>query len=255
MKPMKRSLAPTLTVLVMLSLWELYVRLAHVPHYILPAPSAVAQAVWQYREQLFITHLPVTVAETLLGFVLSVVLGAALGAGMHLWRPVEQALYPLVVASQTIPVIAISPVFLWWFGYTLSQKVAVVVLFGFFPVAVGAIDGLRSADPDLRDLLRSMGATRGRILRMVEIPAALPHFLAGVKVAAAVSVVGATIGEWLGGESGLGIFGRRMTSSLKTPALFASVVLLSLLGIALFLAVRWAEARLLRWRPTGQGNR
>jgi putative hydroxymethylpyrimidine transport system permease protein len=246
---MKRNLAPTITVLILFAVWELYTQIAAVPKYILPAPSMVVQALWDYREQLFLVHLPTTLLETLLGFGLSVALGVGIGVAMHLWRPVEKAIYPLVVASQTIPVIAISPVFLWWFGYSLSQKIAVVVLFSFFPVAVGVIDGLRSADPDLLDLLRSMGASRSRILRMVEIPAALPHFFAGTKVAAAVAVIGATIGEWLGGETGLGIFGRRMTSSLKTPALFASVVLLSLLGIALFLAVRWLERRCLRWRP------
>lgn len=252
---MRRNLAPTLTLVSLVGLWELYCRLAKIPRYILPAPSDVLQAIWEYRDLLFATHLPVTLAEVLIGFVLSVLLGAALGVAMHLWRPVERALYPLVVASQTIPIIAIAPVFLWWFGYSLTQKVAVVVLMSFFPVAVGTFDGLRSADPELIGLLHSLGASRRRILQMVEIPSSLPLFLAGVKVAAAVSVIGATIGEWLGGESGLGIFGRRMTTSLKTPALFASVVVLSLLGIVLFVAVGWVERRLLRWRPKSHTDR
>lgn len=245
----KRLLAPGLTLLGLGATWELYARLAAVPHYILPAPTVIAAAIWEYRELLFLTHLPVTLLEVLTGFALSLLLGAGLGTAMHLWPPVARALYPLVVASQTIPLIAISPVFLWWFGYTLAQKVAVVVLISFFPVAVGTYDGLRSADPEQLDLLRSMGAGRWQILRLVQIPSALPHFFAGVKVAAAVSVIGATIGEWLGGDAGLGIFGRRMASSLKTPALFASVVILSLLGIALFLAVGWVERRLIHWRP------
>lgn len=246
---MRTYLAPALTLLSFALIWELYARLAAVPHYILPAPTVIGGAIWEYRELLFLTHLPVTLLEVLIGFGLSLLLGAALGTAMHLWAPVARALYPLVVASQTIPLIAISPVFLWWFGYTLAQKVAVVVLFSFFPVAVGTYDGLRGAEPEQLDLLRSMGAGRWQLLRLVQIPSALPHFLAGVKVAATVSVIGATIGEWLGGDAGLGIFGRRMTSSLKTPALFASVVILSLIGIALFLTVSWVERRLLHWRP------
>jgi putative hydroxymethylpyrimidine transport system permease protein len=245
---MKRNVAPALTILALFGLWQLYTVLFHVPAYILPSPVDTARALWEYRDLLFLHHLPITALEVIVGFGLSVVLGTALGVVMHVWRPIAQALYPLVIASQTVPVIAISPIFLWWFGYSLSQKVAVILLFTFFPVAVATFDGLRTADPDLIDLMRSMGAPRWRILRMVELPSALPLFFSGVKMAAAVSVVGATIGEWLGGEAGLGVFGRRMNNNWKAPGLFASVVLLSLLGIILFLSMSWVERRVLRYR-------
>lgn len=228
--------------------WEAACRGLQIPPYILPAPTRVAVALWQWREPLLLQHLPVTLTETLLGLLLSVVLGVLCAGVMHLSPPVSRALYPLIVASQTIPIIALSPVFLFWFGYSLSQKVAVVVLVAFFPVAMATRDGLRAADPDLLEWLRAAGASRWRRLTLAEIPAALPGFFSGLKMAASVSVIGAVLGEWLGGEAGLAIFGRRAASNLKSPELFASVVLLALLGIALFLAAAGLERLIIQRR-------
>lgn len=228
--------------------WELGCHFFGVPGFILPAPSRVLQALWAWRAALLTLHLPVTAGEALLGLLLSVVLGVGLAVAMHLVPALHRALYPLIVASQTIPVIAISPVFLFWFGYSLGQKVAVVVLITFFPIAIGTADGLRSTDPDLLDWLRTAGASRWRILRMAEAPSALPAFFTSLRVAAPVSVIGAVIGEWLGGQAGLGVFGRRAASSLKSADLFASVLLLALFGIALVLLVVWAERRLMPHR-------
>jgi putative hydroxymethylpyrimidine transport system permease protein len=253
-RSLRRSFSALLSTLALFGLWEGYVRLSGTPPQILPAPSAVLKAVWTYRDLLFRVHLPVTLQEVLIGFALSFILGALLGLAIYLWRPLELTLYPLIVASQTVPTIAISPVFLWWFGYTLQQKVAVVVLITFFPIAIGLYDGLKAADRDQIELLRSMGASRWQILRLAEWPAALPSLLTATKLAGAAAVVGATIGEWLGGEAGLGYFGRRMNTQWKVDALFASVLLLSLLGIALVLLVTWLERRLLRWRPESDSN-
>jgi putative hydroxymethylpyrimidine transport system permease protein len=227
--------------LFLLAAWEAACRLLHLPAYILPAPSRVAAALWQWRGPLLTQHLPVTLEEAVLGLLISVVLGAVLGVAMHFSRPVGRALYPLIVASQTIPVIAISPLFLFWFGYTLPQKVAMVVLVAFFPVAMATRDGLQSADPDLLEWMRAAGATRWRMLTMVEAPAALPGFFSGLKMAASVSVIGAVLGEWLGGSAGLGIFGRRAANQLKAADLFASVVLLAMMGISLFLLAALLE--------------
>jgi putative hydroxymethylpyrimidine transport system permease protein len=232
----------------LLLIWEGACRWLGVPAFILPAPSRIAQALWAWRGPLLTEHLPVTAAETLLGLGISILLGVGLAVGMHLFPPLYRALYPLVVASQTIPVIAVSPVFLFWFGYSLSQKVAVVVLITFFPIAIGTFDGLRSADPDLLDWLRTAGASRWRVLQMAEAPSALPAFFTSLRVAAPVSVIGAVIGEWLGGQSGLGVFGRRAASTLKSAELFASVVVLALFGILLVLLVGWMERALLSYR-------
>jgi putative hydroxymethylpyrimidine transport system permease protein len=245
---MRKSTAALLSGLCFLLLWEGYVRLAGVSNKILPPPSAALQALWELRAPLFGVHLPTTLLEVLIGFGASLLLGILLGLAIHRWRFLELALYPLIVASQTVPTIAISPVFLWWFGYSLSQKVAVIVLITFFPIAIGLYDGLKSADRDQIELLQAMGASRWQILRLVEWPAALPSLLTATKLAAAAAVVGATIGEWLGGEAGLGYFGRRMNTQWRVDALFASVLLLSLLGIGGVLLVGALERRLLRWR-------
>lgn len=234
--------------LALLLLWEAGCRWLRVPNFILPVPTRIAQALWAWREVLLTEHLPVTAIEALLGLAISIVLGVALAVTMHLWPPLHRTLYPLIVASQTVPVIAISPVFLFWFGYSLGQKVAVVVLITFFSIAIGTFDGLRSADPDLLDWLRTAGASRWRRLWMAEAPSALPAFFTSLRVAAPVSVIGAVIGEWLGGQAGLGVFGRRAASTLKSAELFASVVLLALFGITLVLLVVWAERRLMPYR-------
>lgn len=228
--------------------WELLCRLGGIPAFILPAPSQIALAFWTWREALLLEHLPITLAETLVGLIISIVLGGAMAAAMHLSPVVNRVVYPVIVASQTIPVIALSPLFLFWFGYSFTQKVAVVVLITFFPVAVNTADGLRSADGDLLAWMHASGADRWRILRMVEAPSALPHFFTGLKQAATISVIGAVIGEWLGGQAGLGIFGRRASSSLKTPELFASVIILAIMGVLLFILVAWGERRLMAHR-------
>lgn len=232
----------------LIGFWEAYTRLMSVPVFILPAPSRILQALWEWREPLLLEHLPVTLTEVLIGLGISVVSGVAIGAAMHLSPLVNRALYPLVIASQTIPTIAISPVFMFWFGYSLSQKVAVVWLITFFPMAVGVYDGLRSTDPDLLSWMRAAGAGRWRILRMAELPSALPAFFTSLKIAATYSVVGAVLGEWLGGQAGLGVYGRRAGSSLKAPELWASVLVLTLLGVTLFLLAAWVERRFTRYR-------
>lgn len=247
---MLRRYGPAATLLILGGIgWDLAVRYLRIPTYILPAPGQIAAALWRWRQPLLRQHLPVTLLEVLIGLGLSVCLGVALALAMHLVPLIHRAVYPIIIASQTIPIIAISPLFLFWFGYTLSQKVAVVVLITFFPVVVATVDGLGSADPDLLAWLRAAGASRWRILRMAEAPAALPAFFTGLKVAATFSVIGAVIGEWLGGQAGLGVFGRRAGSALKSPDLFASVVLLALLGVLLFLLMAWVERRFTAHRP------
>lgn len=241
---MLRRYGASLLLLMALALfWEGACRLLSIPAYILPAPSRALLALWQWRGPLLTEHLPVTATEVLIGLSLSLLLGLASALAMHLSPIVSRTLYPLLVASQTIPVIAISPVFLFWFGYSLTQKVAVVMLITFFPIAVNTYDGLRSSDSELLNWMRAAGASRWRILRLVEIPSALPAFFTGMKVAATVSVIGAVIGEWLGGQAGLGVFGRRAAAGLKSPELFASVFLLAMLGIALFALTAWVERR------------
>ncbi|WP_339258946.1 ABC transporter permease [Paenibacillus sp. FSL R5-0713] len=229
--------------LLLLVFWEWIVRMGWVPSFIIPAPTAIANSLYEHRHLLLATHLPATLMEVVVGFGLSIGAGIALATGMHMNRSIEKALYPFIVISQTIPLIALSPVFILWFGYTLWSKVAVVFLIAFFPIVVSTYDGLRQGDPEQRELLLTMGASTWDIFRKLQVPLALPAFFSGLKMSVVYCVVGATIGEWLGGSKGLGYFSRRMSSNMNTDAMFAAIVLLSLLGIVLFVLIAWLEKR------------
>ncbi|MEK3904257.1 ABC transporter permease [Paenibacillus sp. FSL R7-0179] len=237
-----------LLALLTLAVWETVARLGLVPPFILPAPSAICKALLEERRLLFGVHLPATLLEVLTGFALSVICGSLLGTAMHLFSPLAKALYPLLIISQTVPLIALSPLFIMWFGYTLWSKVAVVFLTAFFPVVIGTYDGLSKNTDAYRELLLTYGANRWQILRKVGVPLALPSFFSGLKLSAVYCVIGATIGEWLGGSEGLGYFSRRMAGNLQTAKMFAAVVLLSILGILLFLAVAALEKFILKKR-------
>ncbi|QHT63636.1 ABC transporter permease [Paenibacillus lycopersici] len=239
-----------LLLLAVLGGWECSVRLGWVPFFILPAPTSVAHALGEDASLLFGRHLAATVSESALGFLLSVCVGTLLAVLMHMYRTLNKALYPFVIVSQTVPLIALSPVFIMWFGYTIWSKVAVVFLTAFFPIVVSTYDGLGKGDAGYRELLQTMGASRWAIFRKVQVPLALPSFFSGLKLSVVYSVVGATIGEWLGGSEGLGYFSRRMSSSLKTDAMFASVFLLSALGVVFFLIIAFIEHLTLRKRRT-----
>jgi putative hydroxymethylpyrimidine transport system permease protein len=234
MKQLHRGFWFCLSVLLLLIGWEALCRLMAIPPFILPPPSAVLVSLWELREQLLGLHLWVTLKEVAIGLGASVVFGVLLALAMMWSRTVERLMYPYVVVSQTIPIIALSPVFILWFGYELSGKIAVTILFTFFPIVVSTFDGLRAADREMVDLMRTMGATRWQIFAKLQLPASLPSFFSGLKVAATYSVAGATIGEWLGASEGLGYFGRRASGNFQAPALFASVLLLSALGMLLF---------------------
>ncbi|OBZ14470.1 ABC transporter permease [Bacillus sp. FJAT-27264] len=230
-----------LLLLFILGLWEMLARTGFLPPFILPGPLSIGTALYENRKILFGLHLPATLQEVLIGYALSVTCGTLLGLGMHTWRPLEKALYPFIIISQTIPLIALSPVFIMWFGYTLWSKVAVVFLTAFFPVVVGTYDGLQQKSPAYEDLLRTMGANTRQILLKTRIPLALPSFFSGLKLSMVYCVIGATIGEWLGGSKGLGYFSRRMAGNLQSKEMFAAVVLLSAMGVGLFLIITMIE--------------
>jgi len=239
-----RSVWFGISIALFLIVWEAVCRLLHVPPFILPPPSAVVVSLWDLRAVLLGLHLWVTLKEVLLGLGVSILFGILLAFAMNMSRLVERLVYPYIVISQTIPIIALSPVFILWFGYDLTGKIAITILFTFFPIVVNTYDGLRSTDPEMLQLLRTMGANRWQIFSKLQLPSSLPHFFSGLKVAATYSVAGATIGEWLGSSEGLGYFGRRASGNFQAPALFASVLLLSVLGMLLFWLVGQVEKRL-----------
>jgi len=230
-----------------LAAWEAAVALTATPAWLLPAPSTILVASVEARD-LLLRHSAVTLLEALLGFAAALTLGLVLAVAMALSPAVERALYPLVIASQAINPLAVAPLLLIWLGYGLEPKIVIVVLVCFFPIVVNTIDGLRAVDPEYVRLLRSLGAGRWQALRLVRLPAALPFLLSGAKVAVAVSVIGAVIGEWVGASAGLGYFMIRSAASLQTARVFAAVVITALLGLALFGLAALVEARLLPWR-------
>jgi putative hydroxymethylpyrimidine transport system permease protein len=237
-----------LVVVFLLSIWEWVVREGWIPSFILPSPSAIWESLQSNSQLLFGVHLPITLEEVLAGFALSVIGGVILGVGMHFWRPLEKVLYPFLVISQTIPLIAISPIFIMWFGYSIWSKIAVTILTAFFPIVVSTYDGLKSGGDEYRELLLTMGANRWELFKKIQVPLALPIFLSGLKMSVVYCVVGATVGEWLGASEGLGFFSRRMSGNLQADAVFAAVFLLSLMGIILFLLISLLEKQLLKNR-------
>jgi len=188
-----------------------------------------------------------TLAEVLLGLALAVVIGGGLGVAMHLFRPLRDAAYPLLVASQAVPIVVLAPIFVLLFDFGMRPTIAIVALICFFPITVNLLDGLRSVEPELLKLMRSMGASRLRTLRSVELPASLPSLFSGLKVAATVSVIGAVFGEWAGGQEGLGRLVLNANNQLQTGRLYAGTVLLSAMAIALFLLAVLAERLMCPW--------
>ena len=201
--------------------------------YILPSPIQVLQRLWELRGPLLTAHLPATMAVVGIGLAISIVLGLGLAILMDHSPVAEKALYPLVIASQTIPTTALAPLFVLWFGYTIWSKVLVTVLMTFFPVTITVFDGFRAVRTDMKDLMHSFGASQWQIFRKLKFPAVLPYFFSALKMAIPLSIIGAAIGEWLGAQSGLGYFSRRMMTQLDGAGVFAPILLLSVAAMLL----------------------
>jgi ABC-type nitrate/sulfonate/bicarbonate transport system permease component len=223
--------------------WELVAQLGHVENYLLPAPSEVASALWNDRD-LLAPDAWVTAREVLLGFALALVVGVALALVLHLSPVLRRAIYPFVVASQAVPVVVIAPILVIWFGFGITPKLIVIALICFFPVVVNTLDGLEGVDGDQVKMMRTLGASRLGLLRRLELPSSLPFLFSGAKVAVAVAVIGAVFGELVGSDAGLGHAIQVGTAQLETARVFAAVLILSLMAIALFgliaIVERWA---------------
>ncbi len=183
----------------------------------------------------------------LLGLALSIAAGLLFAVAMHLNRTLREAAYPLLVASQAIPIVVLAPIFVLAFDYGIGPKIAIVALICFFPITVNVLDGLRAVDPGHLKLMRSYGASRLRTLRSVELPAALPSFFSGLRIAASVSVIGAVFGEWAGADEGLGRLVLRGNDELQTPRVYAGILILTLMAVALFSLASLAERLTCPW--------
>ncbi len=243
----RRWLPALLIVLSILALWEAYVRIFDVQTWLLPAPSAIAVALFQDAGLLWY-HTRATLTEIIVGFGVALACGVLLATAIGMSRTLERALYPFIIASQTIPIIVIAPMLLIWVGYGLAPKVIVVALISFFPIVVNMVDGLKSVDRDMVNLMRTLGANRRQVFFKVQVPTSLPYLFSGMRVAIAVSVIGAVIGEWVGSSEGLGYLMLRSKPQFLTERVFASIVILSALGIGLFASVGLLERLAIPWR-------
>ena len=216
--------------------------------YILPSPVQVVVRLWELRGPLFTGHLPATMEVVGISLVISIILGVALAVIMDMYPIAEKALYPLVIASQTIPTTALAPLFVLWFGYTVWSKVLVAVLMTFFPITITVFDGFRSVKTDMNELMQTFGASKKDIFFKLKFPAVLPYFFSAIKMAVPLSIIGAAIGEWLGAQSGLGYFSRRMMTQLDGAGVFAPILLLSVAAMLLTAVVSILEKKIITWR-------
>ncbi len=241
-----RWAAPGGIILLALTTWEVGVGLFQVERWLLPSPSAIGAELVESRE-LLLRHTLTTLGEVVVGFALALIVGIAAAMAIAYSRIVERAAYPFVIASQTIPIIAIAPLLLVWIGYGIWPKIIVVVLISFFPIVVNMVDGLKSVDPDMLNMMRSLGASRRQIFIKAQAPSSLPFLFSGVRVAIALSVIGAVIGEWVGSSAGLGYLMVRSAPQFLTERVFASIFILSAMGVVLFSMVVLVERLALPW--------
>lgn len=216
--------------------------------YILPSPTDILKRLWELRRPLLTAHLPATMQVVGIALVISIFLGVGLAVLMDASPIAERALYPLVIASQTIPTTALAPLFVLWFGYSIWSKVLVAVLFTFFPITITVYDGFRSVKTEMKELMMTFGADQRQIFLKLKLPAVLPYFFSALKMAMPLSVVGAAIGEWLGAQSGLGYFSRRMMTQLDGAGVFAPVILLSVVALLATAVVAFLERKIVKWR-------
>jgi len=219
--------------------------------FLVPSPAEIATSLWEDRV-LLAENAWVTLKVVLLGFFCAVAVGFVFAAALHLSEALRRAFYPLLVASQTIPIVVIAPILMIWFGFGIGPKLAIVALICFFPITVNTIDGLRSVDPEAVKMMRGLDASRSQIFCRLEAPTALPYFFSGAKVAVAVAVIAAVFGEWASSDSGaaagLGDLIFEDLARLETARIFAATAVLSAIAIALFGLIAIAERRVVRWR-------
>ena len=245
---MLKTKIPSMTAVAgLLILWQLVCSLGLVPGYMLPSPVEVVQAFVSELPALW-EHSLITLQEAFLGLVLGVTVGFLAAVLMDAFDVLYKAFYPLLIITQTIPSVAIAPLLVLWFGYEMAPKIILIVISTFFPVTVGLLDGFRSADRDAIGLLRSMGANRVQIFRYIKFPSALPQLFSGLRIAAAYSVVGAVISEWLGGFGGLGVYMTRVKKAFAFDKMFAVIFLISGISLALMALVEFAEKKCMPYR-------
>ncbi|MBQ8217603.1 MAG: ABC transporter permease [Oscillospiraceae bacterium] len=243
----KRNIPSLAAIALLLLTWQFVCMSGLIPSYMLPSPVDVLRAFVDELPLLWENSL-ITLQEAFIGLALGVGVGFLAAVLMDSFEILYKAFYPLLIITQTIPSVAIAPLLVLWFGYEMTPKIVLIVISTFFPVTVGLLDGFRSADRDAIGLLRSMGADRLRIFRYIKFPTALPQLFSGLRIAAAYSVVGAVISEWLGGFGGLGVYMTRVKKAFAFDKMFAVIFLISAISLALMALVELAEKKCMPYR-------
>ena len=243
----KINLPSLILTFILLIVWEA-AALGIDAQYILPTPVQVVEKLWELRVVLFTVHLPATLGVTLIGLIISIILGVLLAVIMDNFKTAEKAIYPIIVASQTIPTTAVAPLFILWFGYSIWSKVLVTILITFFPIVITVFDGFKSTKREMEELLETYGASKKDIFFMLKLPTALPNFFSAIKMAIPLSVIGAAIAEWLGAQSCLGYFSKRMMTQLDGAGVFAPIVLLSAVAMLSVALINILENKIITWR-------
>lgn len=250
---LKRNIPSITAIAALLLLWQLVCMVGLIPTYMLPSPIKVLRAFVDELPLLWENSL-ITLQEAFIGLVLGVSVGFVAAVLMDTFDILCKAFYPLLIITQTIPSVAIAPLLVLWFGYEMTPKIILIVISTFFPVTVGLLDGFRSADKDAIGLMRSMGADRLQIFRYIKFPSALPQLFSGLRIAAAYSVVGAVISEWLGGFGGLGVYMTRVKKAFAFDKMFAVIFLISAISLALMALVEFAEKKCMPYRHLDKKN-
>jgi putative hydroxymethylpyrimidine transport system permease protein len=249
----KRWTLPLLLLAALVGAWQLAASTGAIADalglepFLVPSPAEIATALWEERSVLA-DNAWVTLQEIVLGFLCALVAGVGFAVVLHLSEALRLALYPLIVVSQTIPILVIAPILVIWFGFGTGPKLAVVALICFFPIVVNTLDGLRSTDTEARKMMRTLNASRGQVLRRLEAPTALPYVFSGARIAIVIAPIGAVFGEWVGSDSGLGHLILQDNAQLQTARLFAAVAILAAMALLLFGLLALAERRVVRWR-------
>jgi putative hydroxymethylpyrimidine transport system permease protein len=250
---LRRWVLPALVLAALVGAWQLAAStgaladLLNLESFLVPSPAEIASSLWENRG-LLAENTWVTLREVLLGLLCALAAGLGFAVLLHLSETLRRATYPLLVASQAIPILVVAPILVVWFGYGIGPKLAIVALICFFPIAVNALDGLRSVDPEAIKMMRTLDASRPQILWRVEAPTSLPYVFSGTRIAAAVALIGAVFAEWAGSDSGLGHLILQDNAQLETARVFAAVVVLAAIAIAIFGLLAVAERRIVTWR-------
>lgn len=248
------KLAPIIFVVLLLMIWQVVVTAGGIEKYIMPAPTDVIKVlVTEFKTM--IPHILATLYEGMVGFLIAIVLSIVLAIIMDRFSLVKKALYPVLVISQTIPTVALAPLFIIWFGFGALPKIIVVVIVCFFPIVISIVDGLEGVDKDLINHFKLMGASKLKIFLHLKLPYGMINFFSGMRIAATYSIMGAVIGEWLGGDKGLGVYMTRARSAYALDKMFAAIVIIVVISMAIFLLVSIMEKVFTPWNNKKINNK